>query len=236
MNALTRIGAAALASLGVLAGVVGASPALAAGASRAVFVQTDNLTGNQVVAYSRAADGTLTQQGIYGTGGLGGQLAGSVVDHLASQGALSYDPADGLLFAVNAGSNTISVFAVFGDRLALREVISSGGSFPSSITVHDGLVYVLNAAEGGSVQGYAVAAGRLVSIPGSSRALGLSTEGEQFTHTPGQVAFSPDGSKLIVTTKAAGQSIDVFRVNSSGRVRSMLSAWSRKLLDPCGSV
>ena len=33
---------------------------------------------------------------------------------------------------------------------------------------------------------------------------------EQFTHTPGQIAFSPDGAKLIVTTKAAGQSIEVF--------------------------
>jgi hypothetical protein len=58
--------------------------------------------------------------GNYATGGRGGILAGSVVDHTASQGSLTYDPRHGLLYAVNAGSNTISVFAVRGDRLALR--------------------------------------------------------------------------------------------------------------------
>ena len=112
------------------------SPAGASRAGRAVFVQTDNTAGNRVVAYRRAADGTLTPAGSYATGGRGGILAGSVVDHTASQGSLTYDPRHGLLFAVNAGSNTISVFAVHGDRLGLREVLSSGGTFPVSVAVH----------------------------------------------------------------------------------------------------
>ena len=38
----------------------------------------------------------------------------------------------------------------------------------------------------------------------------------QFVNTPGQVAFSPDGSKLIVTTKANGNDIDVFNVGLLG--------------------
>ena len=38
----------------------------------------------------------------------------------------------------------------------------------------------------------------------------------EFTHTPGQVAFTPDGSRLIVTTKGNGNDIDVFRVGLSG--------------------
>jgi hypothetical protein len=80
-----------------------------------------------------------------------GQLAGSVVDHLASQGSLSYDPAHGLLLAVNAGSDTVSVFSACGDRLGLRQVIRSGASFPVSIAVRGDLVYVLNALSGGSV-------------------------------------------------------------------------------------
>jgi len=184
-----------------------------------VFVQTDNLAGNQVVAYDRAGNGTLTQAGVYSTGGLGGALEGSVVDHLASQGSLAYDAADGLLYAVNAGSNTISVFAVFGDHLALRQVLSSGGSFPVSITVRGDVVYVLNAEDGGSVQGYVAAFGHLLPIPGSARALGLNpTASPQFTNTPGQLAFSPDGSKLIVTTKANGSDIDVFRVFGFGQL------------------
>jgi 6-phosphogluconolactonase (cycloisomerase 2 family) len=137
-----------------------------------------------------------------------------VVDHLASQGSLAYDRDNRLLYAVNAGSNTISVFAVFGDRLALRQVIGSGGTFPASIAVHQGLVYVLNSEEGGYLQGFVVHAGRLLAIPGSGRALGLTTSDEpQFVHTPGQVQFSPDGSQLILTTKASGSAIDVFGVS-----------------------
>ncbi len=219
MKAIIRLGAAALLATAALAVAGGSSAALAAGTEHAVFVQNDNTTGNQIIAYDRGEDGTLTQAGTYATGGLGGALAGSVVDHLASQGGLTYDRQNRLLYAVNAGSNTLSVFAVFGDRLALRQVISSGGSFPASIAVNDGLVYALNAAEGGNVQGFTVTAGRLEAIPGSTRALGLNpAEVPQFTHTPGQVAFSPNAAQLIVTTKGNGSAIDVFGVRPSGRL------------------
>ena len=178
-----------------------------------MFVQTDNTAGNRVVAYDRAADGTLTPAGSYATGGRGGILAGSVVDHTASQGSLAADPRHGLLYAVNAGSDTISVFAVRGDRLALRQVLGSGGTFPVSVAVHGDLVYVLNALNGGSVQGYRVLGSFLARIPGSHRALGLDPNATpQFTTTPGQVAFTPDGSQLVVTTKGNGNDIDVFGV------------------------
>lgn len=231
MKTTTRVGTALAAVAVVLACTCGSASAFGARSGHSfgrpfdhrsdhpVFVQTDNTAGNQIVAYDQAANGSLTQAGVYSTGGLGGVLTGSVVDHLASQGSLAYDREDGLLYAVNAGSNTISVFAVFGDHLALRQVISSGGSFPVSVAVDRGLVYVLNAEEGGSVQGYVVSSGRLIAIPGSSRALGLNpTETPQFTHTPGQVAFSPNGSQLIVTTKANGSDIDVFGVSPFGRL------------------
>lgn len=218
MKTATHLSAALLA-IAALALAGGASAALAVGTEHAVFVQNDNVAGNQIIAYDRADDGTLTQTAIYATGGLGGVLSGSVVDHLASQGALTYDRQNRLLYAVNAASNSLSVFAVFGDRLALRQVIDSGGVFPVSIAAHNGLVYALNAAEGGALQGYAVLGGRLVAIPGSSRALGLNpTEEPQFTHTPGQVAFSPDGTQLIVTTKGNGSAIDVFGVRATGRL------------------
>lgn len=191
------------------------------GGRQAVFVQTDNLSGNQVVAYERAGNGTLSLAGTYDTGGLGGQLAGSVVDHLASQGSLGYSSDHDLLFAVNAGSNTVSVFGVRGDHLALKEILPSGGTFPVSVAVHGDLVYVLNAENGGSLQGYRIQFGYVLPTFGSNRALGLDpTETPQFTHTPGQVAFSPDGSQLIVTTKANGNDIDVFRVFADGRLSS----------------
>ena len=187
------------------------------GASHVVFVQTDSTSGNHVVAYHRAADGTLSPAGSYATGGLGGILAGSVVDHTASQGSLTYDSWHHLLYAVNAGSNTVSVFAVHGDRLALRQVLGSGGTFPVSVAVHGDVVYVLNALNGGSLQGYRVFGSFLAPLPGSSRALGLDpTATPQFTNTPGQVAFTPDGAQIIVTTKANGNDIDVFGVGFGG--------------------
>jgi 6-phosphogluconolactonase (cycloisomerase 2 family) len=228
MRAFRRLGTAA--ALGVTVAAVMASPALAAtghalrhgfghGSHRAVFVQTDNQAGNSVVAYRRAADGALTRLASYPTGGLGGALNGSVVDHLASQGSLQLDQAAGLLLAVNAGSNTVSAFAVHGDELRGRQVIGSGGIFPVSVAARGKLVYVLNAENGGNVQGYRIESGSLDPIAGSARSLGLNpSAAPQFTNTPGQVAFTPDGRQLIVTTKANGSDLDVFQVRDSGQL------------------
>ena len=223
MPTIKRLAAAS--ALGLAALALAAAPAGAFGdhhpphQAAPVFVQTDGLGGNQVAVYDRGPGGTLSPAGTYPTGGLGGALEGSVVDHLASQGSLLLDREDGLLLAVNAGSDTVSVFSVFGDRLSLRQTISSGGSFPVSLAERDGFVYVLNAEQGGSVQGYRAFAGRLFPIPGSGRALGLDPNAApQFVNTPGQVGFSPDGRQLIVTTKANGSAVDVFRVEPFGRL------------------
>jgi DNA-binding beta-propeller fold protein YncE len=118
---------------------------------------------------------------------------------------------------VNAGSNTITVFSVYGDRLVRRQVISSGGTFPVSVAFHGSLVYVLNARDGGSVQGFLRIGPTLVRVPSWNRPLGLDPAlTPEFTYTPGQVAFTPDGSRLIVTTKGSGNDIDVFTVGFSG--------------------
>ena len=226
MKRLTRVAVGAGAILGFSAFVAPAAaqaegdggPNFAFGANHVVFVQTDNPSGNQVVAYDRAGNGSLTLGATYNTGGIGGLLNGSAVDHTASQGSLAYDQRNALLYAVNAGSNTVSVFSVRGDHLSLRQVVGSGGDFPVSVAVHGSLVYVLNALNGGSVQGYVSFFGHLFPLPGSSRNLNLTipSDANQFTHTPGQVAFSPDGSQLVVTTKAGGQSVDVFDVARFG--------------------
>ena len=183
----------------------------------AVFAQTNDARGNELVAFTRDADGRLTNSGSYPTGGRGGVLDGSVVDHVASQGSLTYDRGSGLLYAVNAGSDTITTFAVHGDRLVRRQVLPSGGSFPVSVTAHGNLVYVLNARGGGAIQGYLRIGGVLVRIPAWHRGLGLDpAQTPEFTSTPGQVVFTPDGSRLLVTTKGGTSSIDVFRVGPAG--------------------
>jgi 6-phosphogluconolactonase (cycloisomerase 2 family) len=219
------VAAFAAAALALAAGPAAAATHHRAGArhdifvgnQQALFVQTDGLTGNQIAVYARSASGTLTLAHTYPTGGNGGQLVGSAVDFLASQGSLVYDAPNHALYAVNAGSNTVSVFSVFGTQLVLRQVLPSGGTFPVSVAVQNNVVYVLNALGGGTLAGFREFFGTLVAIAGSSRALGLDpNETPQFTSTPGQVAFTPDGSQLIVTTKGNGSDIDVFGVSPFG--------------------
>jgi len=188
--------------------------------SDSVFVQTNDPAGNSVVAYDRAPDGSLGEAGTYATGGLGGALDEAVVDRLASQGALTLDREAGLLYAVNAGSDTVTVFAVRGNGLQRRQVVRSGGDFPVSVAVRGRVVYVLNARGGGSVQGYIRFGTKLHPIRFWHRDLGLDPEaGPEFVTTPGQVGISPDGRKLLVTTKANGHAVDVFALNRFGGIR-----------------
>jgi DNA-binding beta-propeller fold protein YncE len=216
MKLVTRslaLAAAAVAGTGLVAAPSYAATAASGSSPHAVFVQNDDPAGNRIVAYDRTPSGGLTQVGSYRTGGLGGVLAGSVVDHLASEGSLTYDAASHLLFAVNAGSDTLTVFAVDGDRLTRVQVIGSGGSFPVSVTADGGRVFVLNARDGGSVQGFRISGGRLARIAAWHRGLGLDpTKTPEFTSTPGQIGFTPDGHQVVVTTKNCSNSILVFHV------------------------
>lgn len=207
--------------------LVVAAPAWAGGTSHAghryghkvLFVQTNQTSGNKIAVYDRRWDGTLSFKATYATGGNGGVAAGAPSDPLASQGSLVTAEQGRILLAVNAGSDTVSVFAVRGDHLNLREVISSGGSFPASLAVRGDLVYVMNAGGAGELQGYWLSGDRLYAIGGSGRSLGLANATPpNFLTSPGQVGFSADGSRLIVTTKASGSTIDVWRVRYNGRL------------------
>ncbi|ROS31111.1 hypothetical protein [Cellulomonas sp. PhB150] len=221
MKRMTRWGAiVALSSASVLAAVpaLANEPARHAPTPSVVYVPTNDPGGNAVRVYDRADDGSLHAAGSYPTHGSGGALDGAVVDRLASQGSTVLDRGAGLLYVVNAGSDSLSVFAVDGDRLRLRDVVPTRGEFPVSVAVHDARVYVLNARDGGSVQGFARIGSHLVAVPSWHRDLGLDpTVAPEFTHTPGQVAFGPDGRTLLVTTKAAANSIDVFTFGPFGR-------------------
>lgn len=207
-------------AIAVGAGFTAAHSAAASPRGHVVFVQTNQPTGNQIVVYDRADDGSLSKAGTYATGGDGGVAApGTETDHLASQGSLVYDAAHHLLLAVNAGSDSVSAFGVDGDRLRLESVVPSGGRFPASIAVHGRLVYVLDSGGTGIVQGFRIAGRHLVPIHGSARTLGLANSDPPFfLSSPGQVGFTPTGRQLLVTTKASENTIDVFGVQPNGRL------------------
>ena len=196
------------------------------GGHHAVFVQTNDPNGNSIAAYSQNENGSLTYTATYATGGNGGRAAGAVSDPLASQSSLVYDNQHHLLLAPNAGSNTVSVFRVRGDRLRLEQIVASGGPFPASIAVHDNLAFVLDAGLAGYVQGYRIAGGRLHPIAGSLRSLGLANSNPPgFLQSPGQVGFTPDGRHLVITLKGNnGGSVDVFSVSDDGQLSNAPTA------------
>ncbi|HTV55174.1 MAG TPA: 3-carboxymuconate cyclase, partial [Terriglobia bacterium] len=132
----------------VLALLLGVSPqeSLAQRFSGAVYTLTNGSTGNSVIVFDRAADGRLTLAGSFPTGGTGTGTGTLPVDPLGSQGSVVLNGSDQLLFAVNAGSNSVSEFAVDGDSLTHLNTVSSGGAMPISVAVHGSLVYVLNAS------------------------------------------------------------------------------------------
>jgi 6-phosphogluconolactonase (cycloisomerase 2 family) len=207
---------------GVLLGLSTLLTPLAAGAEglgtsdvHAVFVQTNDTAGNQVVVYRSGAHGGLSFEARYNTGGLGVALTGAVVDKLASQGSLAFDASAQALVAVNGGSESITEFHVDGARLIGRRSVASGGSIPVSVAVSGNRLYVLNAGGTGSVQGFYV--NSLHTIAGSHRNLNLTPDvTPQYLNTPGQIGLTPDGRQLIVTTKANGSDIDVFGVSPNG--------------------
>lgn len=164
---------------------------------RLLFAMSNALI-NTVSAFSRSESGRLTFLGSFPTGGQG--TGAQSVDPLGSQGSLVLSGDGRLLFAVNAGDNTISMFRVLSDSLELLDRVPSYGVFPSSLTVKGRLLYVLNAGDAqhpANITGFTISAyGRLCHLRGSTRP--LSTAAAQ----PACIVFDPCGEVLAVTEKA----------------------------------
>ena len=166
----------------------------------AVYTSTNGKAGNEIVAYQRGSDGALTLQGKVATNGLG--TGGG----LGNQGALALTKNGRWLFAVNAGSNEISAFAVRTSGLVLVDKVPSGGQQPVSLTLHDDLLYVLNAGGINNITGFSIGeSGKLTPIENSTKPLSGTATG------PAQVQFDPEGEVLVVTEKATNK-IDLYAV------------------------
>ena len=174
------------------------------GAPRAVYTLTNQVTGNAVAVFNRGADGTLSAAGTVATGGTGTGAG------LGSQSAVTLNEDGRFLFAVNAGSNDVSVFDVRPAGLSLASRTASGGTLPISLTEHGNVLYVLNAGGNGNITGFTVGTtGGLTAIAGSTQSLSGNNIG------PAQVSFSPDGRRLVVTEKNTSL-IDVYAVDANG--------------------
>jgi 6-phosphogluconolactonase len=143
------------------------SSAHAAEPAGAVYTPSNQAEGNSVLVFNRAVDGSLTSAGAFPTAGRG------TGTELGNQGGVVLDPSHRWLFAVNAGSNDISSFAVRPTGLTLIHAVDSGGLQPISLAIHDNLLYVLNAGGqlGGrdNITGFIVTPnGELVPLLGST--------------------------------------------------------------------
>lgn len=204
---LRLLGAAALAGVAVLA-TTAASPASAdertapSSTGGKVYEATNAADGNAVQVFDYTADGTLTPGQLVPTGGLG--LGAS----LGSQGGVVRDGRT--LLVVNGGDNTVSSLRITRRGLTLRDVVPSGGVRPVSVTVEDGLVYVLNA-------GSDTISGLRLDDDGDLRPLSGSTRALSGTGTAAaQVQFAENGRSLVVTERAT-RLISTFRVGRDGR-------------------
>src|SRR5256885_12516938 len=77
------------------------------GAAGAVYVQTNDAAGNEVVAFERQADGRLASRGRFATGG-----RGTGKPHLASPSSIVPNAGGSELLVVNARSDEPSPLAV----------------------------------------------------------------------------------------------------------------------------
>jgi 6-phosphogluconolactonase len=176
-------------------------------AAGAVYTLNNSSSGNAVMVFSRAADGHILPAGMVATGGTGTGKG------LGNQGALAIDAANRFLFAVNAGSDNISVFKIAENSLRLIDVVPSGGKQPISLTVSRKVLYVLN--NGGAVGGSDTIAGFAVGANGHLRPIVSGLPLSATSVGPAQIGFNNDGDILLVAEKNTNN-IDLFSVDDDG--------------------
>jgi 6-phosphogluconolactonase (cycloisomerase 2 family) len=165
----------------------------------AVFVQT-NAASNEVVAFTRGADGSLTEAGSYATGG-----AGDETPHLTSQGSVTLTRDRRHLLVTNTASGDVSVFAINGSMLELTKTVPVGPA-PKSVAENDGLVFVVTTGDA-TIHGFRLIDGDLVPVDGATRALS--------TPDCAQIGLTPDGRALIATERG-GDKLSSFAVTMDG--------------------
>jgi len=196
-----------------------------------VYTQTNAAVNNQVIVFTRAANGSLTELGAVPTGGNGDAntppFGFTILD---SQGGVELSDSQHLLFAVNAGSDTLSSFRVkSGGDLELVGTVPTG-DLPISVTSHGNVVYVLNEGDisvfgppgvadvddanprAGTIQGYVAGpSGQLTPIPNSLEPLSVTGSAAA---VPAQISFDASGRTLTVTHRFRAAAAPLDRIDT----------------------
>ena len=204
----------------------------------AVYAMTNDFETNSIVSYGRNDDGTLELINTVLTGGKGAAFdGGEGLDPLISAYSLIITDDREHVIAVNAGSNTVSVFKVNDDfSLRLTDVQQVYGVGPNSVAYHNGLVYVSSIDADGQFAGEPDQEGNLTGfrINERGRLRPIRNSVRLLENRPSAVQFSPDGRFLVVSSINAGSvslnsgsndEIVVYEVRRGGRLsRNPVSA------------
>ena len=161
-----------------------------------VFTMTNAAGGNAILIFNHHP-----QQGLVGAGSVatGGDGTGA---GLGNQGGVILSKHHRWLYAVNAGSDSVSVFRVRKGGLTLIDTIPSDGSQPVSLTRHGNLLYVLNAGSD-SIAGFTIN-----DFHGKHRVLSVARVQPRSVSRPGAMRWSsprrrPTGSRPSSSMKTA---------------------------------
>jgi 6-phosphogluconolactonase len=173
------------------------------GAGGAVYTATNGPAGNQVVAFTRRSDGSLTLLQTIATGGLGTASQppfGFPIND--SSGSINLTQDGKLLFVVNSGDNSVTSFRVGPNgQLSWADRKPSGGLLPISLTSNKGgnVLYALNELSG-TIQGFDVSHnGNLQPINGTNRPLDPTGPGG----VAAAIGFAHNDQVLVATQRAA---------------------------------
>lgn len=188
-----------------------------------VYVMNNDPGQNRIVTYDRLEGGALELVGRTRTDGLG---AGNnaAADPLGSQNSLIIGNVGQNLYAVNAGSDSISVFSFRNDgRPRLIQVIDSRGDFPVSMATNGTMLYVLNSGGNGAIAGYDINPdGTLSFVDGSVRELSLGGSGipvgDLRNLAPGDISYDRVQQRLVITYAGGGEAGQIlgFGLNDDG--------------------
>jgi len=222
----------------------------------AVYTQTNSLDGNEIVAFGRNSNGSLSHIGNFATQGIGSTEfdGGEGLDPLISADSIITTDDERFLLTVNAGSDTITSFAINNDfSLTHVSTIASGGVGPNSLAYNNGRVYASNIDRDGLAFGQAGVTRAEPNDEGVIVGFTLDEFGVlrdtpeariELDNRPADVGFSSDGNRLIVTSITAGSavlpganaanSVSVFDITSGTGFGDLLGFAANEVNNPEG--
>ena len=187
-----------------------------------IWLESNSTAGNSILAFKNDGTGTPTFLGSTPTGGIGVFDKTFALGPFDSDQNLIVNPEGTLLFAVNSGSNSISVFHITPDGLqaASGSPFPSGGSDPVSLGLKGDVLVVVNKDQDPAQNGN-------LTLPnyttfrvwpnGQLTAIAHSTVPVAYGTSPSQALIASQGS-VVFGADFLGGLLQSFALGADGRL------------------